>query len=228
MRINIRKLFNNAASILGAAFFLQIIAPLAFAQRAYEDPSIKIHGQISINTDFAFSFMSTGPKRIRSSLTDASAGSRITLYCWDNKLIMKSKLNGTIHYKEIEKEDSVSHYLDLTATSPYFFNVTEALEEFIDKLDTKFSIEIEISETAIIDTEIYPINRINLFRDEDDKKTLIRSIQYLDYMPELEPFLQPKRLKFKNEISGESGTITIDKVELNSGLPNFLFELPNQ
>lgn len=191
--------------------------------------SILIHSELSMESGLKLNLIVFTKEQdlIRASIhpADKSFGAVVA---YDGQAVkMQEEIIDVYPTKVLEGEDAAGNLFDLIALNPeYHFRKWDGFD-LESKVLQGFRIEIQREDDPIEETEIYKPISLKLFKVEASGDTLIRSTQYNQFFKNKEPYLQPKLLTFTDETTGEKGTIKVEKVEYNVGLPDFLFELPD-
>ena len=89
-----------------------------------------------------------------------------------------------------------------------------------------YTIKLVRNQKTETETPERPISA-KLYRLTDKQPDLLRSIQYIEFFPQNEKnYYQPKKITFIDHTNASEGEILIDKVTYNSGIADFIFELP--
>lgn len=191
--------------------------------------SILIHSELSMESGLKLNLIVFTKEQdlIRASIhpADKSFGAVVA---YDGQAVkMQEEIIDVYPTKVLEGEDAAGNLFDLIALNPeYHFRKWDGFD-LESKVLQGFRIEIQREEDPIAGTEIYEPISLKLFKVEESGETLIRSTLYNQFFKNKEHYLQPKILTFTDETTGEKGTIKVENVEYNVGLPDFLFELPD-
>ena len=85
--------------------------------------------------------------------------------------------------------------------------------------------ELQTEAEPVEETERHRPVKALLYKEHDAGSTLVRSIEYMEFFDQADPYFQPKKISFTDVKTGDIGHITVDKIEYNIGLPSFLFEI---
>ncbi len=127
--------------------------------------------------------------------------------------------------RTLSGEDAAGNLFDLIGLNPdYHFKINGGFN-FKTPVFEGYRVELINEDQPIKETNRYRPSKLLLYKIDETTESLIRSIEYLSFFENIEPYIQPKEIKFTDESTGETGSISIQKFEYNVGLPNFLFEL---
>jgi hypothetical protein len=140
--------------------------------------------------------------------------------------IEESNLKSSV--RTLKGEDAASNLLDLIALNPdYHFSGRDAYNFKIPIFEA-YRLELQMEAKPFKETERYRPMKALLYEEHDAGSTLLRSIKYISFFDPTDPYFQPRELTFTDESTGEIGHISVQKVEYNVGLPDFLFDLGDQ
>lgn len=214
--------------ILGVIVFLTSLTFLN-GQRPATTESILVHSRMHTDNDTELNLIvfTKGQKLIRASMHPANK-SHGAVIAYDGQIVkVQEEIVDVYPTKVLEGEDAADNLFDLIALNPeYHFRKRDGFNLEAQVLQG-FRIEIQRKEYPIAGTEIYKPISLKLYKVSDSSETLIRSAQYDHFFKDKKPYLQPKALTFTDETNGEKGKIIVESVEYNAGLPDFLFELPD-
>jgi len=189
--------------------------------------SILIHS--TMHTDGGIKLkMSTSTKEqkyIRASIHTPTKTAEATLVYNGNLVSITKESESHISSSILRGEEAAANLFDLIALNPeYHFRDREAFD-FKSLVFKGYRVELQNVADPIEGTERYRPYQLMLYEVDESGETLIRSIKYLSFFDAIDPYQQPKEIVFTDESNGETGRITIQKIEYNVGLPDFLFEI---
>ena len=124
--------------------------------------------------------------------------------------------------------EAAANLFDLIALNPeYHFKKFDGFN-FKTPAFKAYRLELQMEAKAFKETERYRPIKALLYEEHDAGSTLLRSIKYISFFDLPDPYLQPRELTFTDESTGEIGRISVQKVEYNVGLPDFLFDLGDE
>jgi len=172
--------------------------------------------------------MSTSTKEqkyIRASIHTPTKTAEATLVYNGNLVSITKESESHISSSILRGEEAAANLFDLIALNPeYHFRDREAFD-FKSLVFKGYRVELQNVADPIEGTERYRPYQLMLYEVDESGETLIRSIKYLSFFDAIDPYQQPKEIVFTDESNGETGRITIQKIEYNVGLPDFLFEI---
>jgi outer membrane lipoprotein-sorting protein len=194
-----------------------------------ESESILIHSTMQLGSGASLEMVTStkNQKYIRASIHNSSntVGATIVYNGKSIKIVEETSDKSTARI--LSGEEAAANLFDLVALNPeYHFNANEGLNFKISTFKG-YRVELQREATPVAETERFRPTKMLLYKVAETGDTLIRSIDYLSYFEKIDPYLQPKEITFTDEAAGETGRITVQKVDYNVGLPNFLFELPD-
>jgi hypothetical protein len=193
--------------------------------------SIRLHGTMAMEEaePLSLAVFKGSDHRIRAAIFDETKIAQITLLYSGGHLLIDERTPGGRVRREAEGEEAAANLLDLIALNPDFhFENPESRAILESPVLDGFSIRLARKEEAFADTGIFLPDHLKLFRDSGATAELIRSVYFDSFMGSLKPFPQPRKLRLVDELTGETGRIEVLSVEYNPGLPDFLFELPEE
>lgn len=194
-----------------------------------EISSIRSHVEISLGeTSREATILKKGQERIRMVVqdpTDVKVSVRI--------IYEKGKLRREVHspkgtwVHEPEGIEAAIYLFDLIALNPaYHFPSGSGRFDRGNKVLQDFSLKLERTHEEDPEAESKPFTSISLYSVEDGRETLLRTIRYSSFAAFDGPLLEPDVLYFKDERTGNKGRITVNALEYNSGIPDFVFNIP--
>ena len=188
---------------------------------------IRLHGTIeSQGVQLNLSVATKEQDAIRATISNSDKSIVLQLIHNEEGFFSRSRTpDSKATTRKLSGDEAAGNLMDLLSLNPdYHFRTVNGFN--LEPMTSEgYTFEFKRSKTEIEGTEIYPPVHLRLFRDENNRNKLIRSIEFIDFHPHTYPYLQPKTLKFTDETSGETGYIKINKVEYNPGLPDFLFDI---
>lgn len=216
------KLIQNFASL--------ILVASCLSATPRHTSAIRLHGTMSADGfEARLSVISKDQNKIKATLSNAQRTIVVDVYFIDNKVYLtKQSPDGKTEHGKLEGDEAASHLLELLAFNPdYHFGNSDEFDLSTPALG-RFKVALTRSETAIEETEVHPPQSVSVYREDAHGATPIRTVRYLKFRDQIEPFLQPTEMEFVDEKTGKRGSISIDKIEYNAGLPDFLFEIPEK
>ena len=122
-------------------------------------------------------------------------------------------------------EEAATNLFDLIAINPeYHFKNINGFNLNIPTFKA-YRVELQTEAEPVEETERHRPVKALLYKEHDAGSTLVRSIEYMEFFDQADPYFQPKKISFTDVKTGDIGHITVDKIEYNIGLPSFLFEI---
>lgn len=122
-------------------------------------------------------------------------------------------------------EEAATNLFDLIAINPeYHFKNIGGFNLNIPTFKA-YRVELQTEAEPVEETERHRPVKALLYKEHDAGSTLVRSIEYMEFFDQADPYFQPKKISFTDVKTGDIGHITVDKIEYNIGLPSFLFEI---
>jgi hypothetical protein len=169
---------------------------------------------------------SKGRKYIRASIRNPkkTAGADII---YDGKAVaIVERGSPQKRSRVLSGEEAAANLFDLIALNPeYHFKNIDGFNFNIPTFKT-YRVELQREAEPFEETERYRPVKALLYESYDADSTLLRSIEYMEFFNQIDPYFQPKKISFTDAKTGEIGHIAVDKIEYNIGLPSFLFEIP--
>lgn len=195
------------------------------AQIKGQPVSILIHSTIHLESGQSVKLVVTSKEKkyIRASIRNPKKMARADII-YDGKAITMVE-KGTLQSKSrvVSGDEAATNLFDLFALNPeYYFKNNDGFDFNIPTFKT-YRVELETELEPVEETERYRPVKALLYKDYDAGSTLVRSIEYMEFFDQTDPYFQPKKLTFYDERTGVVGHITVDKFEYNIGVPNFLF-----
>jgi outer membrane lipoprotein-sorting protein len=164
-------------------------------------------------------------KYIRASIHTPTKTAGATIVFNGKKVVILEKVTQESTSRLLSGEEAAANLFDLIALNPdYHYSASNGFDFKIPVFEGYY-IELQREVEPIRETNRYMPTKMILHEVGESGNTLIRSIKYLSFFDEIDPYLQPKEIVFTDESNGETGRITIQKIEYNVGLPDFLFEI---
>ena len=122
-------------------------------------------------------------------------------------------------------EEAATNLFDLIAINPeYHFKNIDGFNLNIPTFKA-YRVELQTEAEPVEETERHRPVKALLYKEHDAGSTLVRSIEYMEFFDQADPYFQPKKISFTDVKTGDIGHIAVDKIEYNIGLPSFLFEI---
>ena len=171
---------------------------------------------------------SKGRKNIRASIRNQkkTAGADII---YDGKAIaIVERGSPQKRSRVLSGEEAATNLFDLIAINPeYHFKNIDGFNFNIPTFKA-YHVELQTEAEPVKETERYRPKKALLYKGHDADGTLVRTIEYIKFFDQTDPYFQPKELTFTDVSTGVIGHITVDKFEYNVGLPSFLFEIGDE
>ena len=199
-----------------------------YAQVQGHPISIVTHSTIQLDSENSFGMLvsSKGRKYIRASIRNPkkTAGADII---YDGKAVAVVERGSPQKRSRIlNGEEAAANLFDLIALNPeYHFKNIDGFNFNIPTFKT-YRVELQREAEPFEETERYRPVKALLYESYDADSTLLRSIEYMEFFNQIDPYFQPKKISFTDAKTGDIGHIAVDKIEYNIGLPIFLFEIP--
>ena len=198
------------------------------AQIQGQPKSIVTHSTIKPDSDNSFGMLisSKGSKYIRASIRNQkkTAGADII---YDGKAVaIVERGSPQKRSRVLSGEEAAANLFDLIALNPeYHFKEIDGFNFNIPTFKA-YHVELQTEAEPVKETERYRPKKALLYKGHDADGTLVRTIEYMEFFDQTDPYFQPKEILFTDEKTGVVGHIIVDKIEYNTGLPSFLFEIP--
>lgn len=218
---------NTVCSTLLCLAILLLGGTCLSAQILEKPKSIVSHSTIQFNGDNSFGMLvsSKGRKYIRASIRNPkkTAGADII---YDGKSVAVVERGSTQKRSRVlSGEEAAANLFDLIALNPeYHFKEIDGFNFNIPTFIT-YRVELQREAEPLEETERYRPVKALLYKEHDAGSTLLRSIEYISFFDQTDPYFQPKEISSTDVKTGDIGHITVDKIEYNIGLPSFLFEI---
>ena len=189
--------------------------------------SIVTHSSIQLDGENSFGMLvsSKGSKYIRASIRNPkkTAGADII---YDGKAVAIVERGSTQKRSRVlSGEEAAANLFDLIALNPeYHFKEIDGFNFNIPTFKA-YHVELQTEAEPVKETERYRPKKALLYKGHDADGTLVRTIEYMEFFNQIDPYFQPKKISFTDVKTGDIGHITVDKIEYNIGLPSFLFEI---
>jgi len=192
--------------------------------------SIVIHSTIQLDGDKSFEMLvsSKEQKYIRASIRNPkkTAGADIIYKGKAIAVVERGTLQTTA--RVLSGAEAAANLFDLIALNPeYHFKNIDGFNFNIPTFKA-YHVELQTEAETIKETERYRPKKALLYKGHDADGTLVRTIEYIKFFDQTDPYFQPKELTFTDVSTGVIGHITVDKFEYNIGLPSFLFEIGDE
>jgi len=192
--------------------------------------SIVTHSSIHLDGENSFGMLVSikGRKYIRASIRNPkkTAGADII---YDGKAVaIVERGSPQKRSRVLSGEEAAANLFDLIALNPeYHFKNIDGFNFNIPTFKA-YHVELQTEAETIKETERYRPKKALLYKGHDADGTLVRTIEYIKFFDQTDPYFQPKELTFTDVSTGVIGHITVDKFEYNIGLPSFLFEIGDE
>lgn len=199
--------------------------PSKLRQRHVDIGAIRMHGVMTNDfTSLDLSVAIKGQNKIRATFLNKQGVSSRSVYLLNGSTLKEfHEIEGTLTELVANRLDSATTLTDLIALNPDYHFQTKNNFDLSTPILEGYILELTREPDAFFGTGKHKPLHLHLFEENEDKK-LIRSIQFISFHKAIQPFFQPKEIRFTDETTGVSATILIDQIEYNPGLPNFLFE----
>jgi hypothetical protein len=206
-------------------FFFGALTSLARTQPPPE--SIRLHASMSMGDGhLSLTLLTKGQHKLRASIQDPQHKSKVHITYNQEQLWTKPFIHGSESARKLEGTEAAENLLDLLALNPQFhFKQRDGFNLSSSALKG-YKVEYTQSEKPYKETNKHVPESLKLFDISKDEPRLIRSIRYISFQKSTTPFVRPKELVLTDETTSESGTIIINEVSYNSGIPDFIFKLP--
>ena len=192
--------------------------------------SILIHSTVKVEGGNAFEMVLTSKeqKYIRASIRNQKKTARANIIYDGKAIAIVERETSKNRSRVLSGEEAVTNLFDLIALNPeYHFRKIDGFDFNIPTFQA-YRVELQTEEKPIGETERYRPVKAILYKEHDAGSTLVRSIEYISFFDQTDPYFQPKKLTVADESTGEIGHITVREVEYNIGLPDFLFEFGDE
>lgn len=189
--------------------------------------SIRIHATtISENAKLPLSLVTKRKSGIRATIHIPGKLTRAVVLFNGEKLYLIQELTEEGSIKEIEGDDAAANLFEMLAINPDFHFQKEALSYTTAILDD-YKIELLREEIITQDGIIKQPTMAKLYARGNTELKLLKTIQYVEFFPLKDyPCNQPKKITYTDHRDNSIGEIIIDKVSYNSGIGDFIFQLP--
>ena len=197
------------------------------AARPRSIDSIRIHATtITENSELPLALVTKRDAGIRATIHTAGKLTRAVVLFDGNKIHLIQELTEAGSIKELNGDHAAENLFEMLAINPDFHFQSEKLS-YQTSILNGYKIEL-LRDEIVTPTGIeQQPTEANLYIKNDSKLKLLRTIQYIEFFPQEDsPFHQPKRITFTDHTNASSGEIIINEVSYNSGIPDFIFELP--
>lgn len=215
--------------LICSAIFLVSDTSLS-AQVQGKPVSILIHSTIQLEGGNAFEMVLTSKeqKYIRASIRNPKKPARAHIIYNGTAIAIVGRETSKNRSRVLSGEEAVTNLFDLIALNPeHHFRKIDGFDFNIPMFQA-YRVELQKEEKPIGETERYRPLKAILYKEHGAGSSLVRSIEYISFFDQTDPYFQPKKLKIVDESTGDIGHITVREVEYNIGLPDFLFKLGNE
>lgn len=186
--------------------------------------SISIRGHaVSDELEMELSVLKKGHNKIKANLSSSRRKVQVTTLYNNERLTVIQKIQGQEGHQNTPSGDEAAGMLfDLIALNPEFTLKQNKLFEYSRGPLQGYVVIILRTE----DDKGRPL-KAQLFKLSDKDRILLRSVNYDTFKSFGGPNEEPTKLVFKDEETAETMILQISDITYNSGIPDFLFELPN-
>jgi|TARA_B110000908_G_scaffold172198_1_gene238291 hypothetical protein len=189
--------------------------------------SIRIHATtITENSKLPLTLVTKRDAGIRATIHIPGKLTRAVVLFDGDKIHLIQELTEEGSIKELNGNDAAVNLFEMLMITPEFHFNSEELGYQTSILD-QYKVELLRDEIATpADNEQQP-SVANLYIKTDSQLKLLRTIKYIDFFKKKDsPYYQPKKITFTDHTNASSGEIIINEVSYNSGIPDFIFKLP--
>ena len=197
------------------------------AQIKEQPVSILIHSTMHLESGHSVRMVVTTKeqKYIRASIRNPKKTAGADIICDGKAVAIVERGSPQSRSRVLSGEEAATNLFDLIALNPeYHFKNIDGFDFNIPTFRA-YRVELQTEAEPVEDTERYRPVRALLYKEHDAGSTLVRSIEYMEFFDQIDPYFQPKELTFTDEGTGVIGHITVEKIEYNIGLPSFLFDI---
>ena len=190
--------------------------------------SIVTHSTIQLDSENSFGMLisSKGRKYIRASIRNPKKTAGADIIYNGKTVAIVERGSPQKRSRVLSGEEAAANLFDLIALNPeYHFKNIDGFNFNIPTFKT-YRVELQREAEPFEETERYRPVKALLYKEHDAGSTLLRSIEYMEFFNQIDPYFQPKKISYTDAKTGDIGHITVDKIEYNIGLPIFLFEIP--
>jgi hypothetical protein len=189
--------------------------------------SIRIHATtITENSKLPLTLVTKRDAGIRATIHIPGKLTRAVVLFDGNKIHLIQEFTEEGSIKELNGDDAAGNLFEMLMINP---DINFKLDEISYQTSILDGYKIELLRDEIATPagiEQQP-SVANLYIETDSQLKLLRTIQYIEFFKkEDSPYYQPKKITFTDHTNSSSGEIIINEVSYNSGIPDFIFELP--
>jgi len=178
--------------------------------------------------DLTLVLLRKGRERMRASISDDGKEATVTLIYNRGTFAKIVDHHGKAAVTNTHPPGSGAQILDLLVLSHGMGDI----REFIDAAENRRhfeNLEIHLKHAADEDDSASrgTLDTVHLYDRTADSATLARMIEVEEYGSFGDAGRHPKVVSMTDRSSGETGTVVVRNVEINVGLPAFLFEMPS-
>ena len=167
-------------------------------------------------------------KYIRASIRNPNKTAGADIICDGKEVAIVERGSPQKRSRVLSGEEAATSLFDLIALNPeYHFKNIDGFDFNIPTFRA-YRVELLTEAEPVEETERYRPVKALLYKEHDAGSTLVRTIEYIKFFDQTDPYFQPKELTFTDVSTGVIGHITVDKFEYNVGLPSFLFEIGDE
>jgi outer membrane lipoprotein-sorting protein len=189
--------------------------------------SIVTHSTILLDSENSFGMLvsSKGRKYIRASIRNPKKTAGADIIYNGKTVAIVERGSPQKRSRVLSGEEAAANLFDLIALNPeYHFKNIDGFNFNIPTFKT-YRVELQREAEPFEETERYRPVKALLYKEHDAGSNLLRSIEYMEFFNQIDPYFQPKKISFTDVNTGDISHITVDKIEYNIGLPSFLFEI---
>ena len=197
------------------------------AQIEEQPVSILIHSNMHLEGGHSVRMVVTikEQKYIRASIRNPNKTAGADIICDGEAVAIVERGSPQSSSRVLSGEEAATNLFDLIALNPeYHFRNIDGFDFNIPTFRA-YRVELQTEAEPVEETERYRPVKALLYKEHDAGSTLVRSIEYMEFFDQIDPYFQPKELTFTEAGTGVIGHITVDKIEYNIGLPSFLFDI---
>jgi len=197
------------------------------AQIKEQPVSILIHSNMHLEGGHSVRMVVTikEQKYIRASIRNPNKTAGADIICDGKEVAIVERGSPQSRSRVLSGEEAATNLFDLIALNPeYHFKNIDGFDFNIPTFRA-YRVELQTEAEPVEETERYRPVKALLYKEHDAGSTLVRSIEYMEFFDQIDPYFQPKKISFTDAKTGDIGHITVDKIEYNIGLPSFLFDI---
>jgi hypothetical protein len=189
--------------------------------------SIRIHATtITENSKLPLTLVTKRDAGIRATIHTPTKLTRAVVLFDGDKIHLIQELTEKGSVKELNRDQAAENLFEMLMITPEFHFGLEKLGHQTSILD-QYKVELLCNEIATPTGYEQQPSVANLYIKTDSQLKLLRTIKYIEFFTKKDsPYYQPKKITFTDHTNASSGEIIINDVSYNSGIPDFIFELP--